>query len=194
MSFYPDNLKDWVDIFTKALATLLGLFGGGWGLYEYFRNTRLRAAETILKMEKEFRNIAPIYEEIDDAASYQRLIKPILDAERQGKLDDAGLQKLTQLDRCLRFLYLCSVLNEALRVDRTLGLKEGALQRAYYYYIGTLLPEESHASRPELFAYTRRYYPLLTGWVDKHKSDLIAARQQTTTANKPLQPTASGGS
>lgn len=180
MSFWPSNLTDWVDVVTKVLATLFAVIGGGWGLYQYFKSSRLRAAETLLKMEEEFRNVCPIYEVIEDVPSYQKLIRPVLIAEREGKLDDDGLKKLTQLDRCLRFLYLCSVLNEALRVDRTLGVKGGALSRAYYFYIAILLPEHMQ-DRPELSAYTQLYYPLLTAWVREHTRDL-------STARKPSEP------
>ena len=66
MTFWPDNLTDWVDIATKGLATLFAVIGGGWGLYQYFKGTRLRAAETLLKVEEEFRTVFPIYEEIED--------------------------------------------------------------------------------------------------------------------------------
>lgn len=178
MSFWPNSLTNWVDVVTKGLATLFAVIGGGWGLYQYFNSTRLRAAETLLRMEEEFRNVFPIFEEIENITSYQKLVKPVLDAEAKGKLDDAGLKKLTQLDRGLRFLYLCSVLNEALRVDRVPGVKEGVLSRAYYHYIGILLPEK-RASRPELLRYTDCCYPLLTRWVGDHTRELRAAQPRS---------------
>lgn len=53
MGFWPLNFKDWVDVVTKILATVFAIAGGGWGLYEYFKGTRLRAAETLLKVEEE---------------------------------------------------------------------------------------------------------------------------------------------
>jgi hypothetical protein len=173
MPFWPNNLTGWVDVVTKGLATLFALIGGGWGLYQYFRSTRIRAAETLLKLEEEFRNVFATYEEIEE--SYREIVKPVLDAEREGTLDDAGLKKLTQLDRCLRFFYLSSVLNETLRVDSAFGVKGGALPRAYYYYLGILLPEE-RGERPELFAYADCYYPKLTGWIERHAPDLRIAR------------------
>lgn len=195
MPFYPTNLKDWVDVITKALATLFALIGGGWGLYQYFRSTKIRAAETLLKLEEEFRNVFSTYEEIEDIESYKSIVKPVLDAQLEGKLGEADLKKLTQIDRCLRFLYLCSVLNEVLGVDRALGVKGGALHRAYYYYLGILLPEERE-QRPELLAYTDSYYPKLTMWIRRHAGDLSAARtlgQRSMPANQPLRPPGSTG-
>jgi hypothetical protein len=174
-SWLVDN-KDLIDVITKVVATFFAVLGGGLGLYQYFKTTRLKAAETLLKMEEEFRIVLSTYEEIEDDRSYERLIKPVLEAEGDGGLNDVSLAKLTSLDRCLRFLYLCSVLNETLRVDRALGVEGGALRRAYYHYIAILLPEESK-QRPELLAYTRREYPQLTAWVKDHASDLRAIQK-----------------
>lgn len=187
MSFWPNNLIGWVDVVTKALATLFALIGGGWGLYQYYRSTRVRAAETLLKLEEEFRNILPTYEEIEE--SYQNIVKPVLDAEREGRLDDAGLKKLTQIDRCLRFFYLSCVLNETLRVDGVRGVKGGALPRAYYYYFGILLAEKKK-ERPELFAYADRYYPTLAGWIERHAVDLGLAIECPLTSRCSRPPLA----
>jgi hypothetical protein len=161
------------------------VFGGGWGLYQYFKSTRLKAAETLLKMEEEFRNVLPTYEEIENLPSYQNLIRPVLHTQGKNSLDGPGLTKLTQIDRCLRFLYLCSVLNDTLRVDRALGVEGGALRSAYYYYIGIILREEG-VHRPELLAYTDRYYPRLTEWVQRHAPELRAARKRLSTT-APVQ-------
>jgi hypothetical protein len=197
MPFYPVSLVDWVDIVAKAIAVLFAVIGGGWGLYQYFKSTRVKAAEMLLKVEEEFRNIFPTYAAIDDVPSYRNVIRPVLQAESAGTLDAAGLKKLTELDRCLRFLYLCSLLNEALGVDHALGVKGGALRRAYYHYLGILLHDESGETRPELLAYTGRYYPRLTNWVQKHSGELVEARKKTslpTPGNESPTPQTSGGS
>jgi hypothetical protein len=173
--FWPDNLKDWVDILTKAVATVFAIAGGAWGLYQYFKGTQLKAAESLLKAEEEFRKVLPTFEEIEDLPTYRTNIKPVLDARREGRLDTKSLSKLTEIDRALRFLFLCSVLNETLRADRVFGAKEGALHKAYYYYYGIMLDVEK-ARRPEFDLYTKRYYPRLTEWVRKHESDLLAVR------------------
>ena len=176
MQFYPTNLADWVDVITKGLATLFVLVGGGWGLYQYFKGTRVKAAETLLKVEEEFRCVFPTYEEIDDDSSYETVIKPVLIKEAQGTLDGTDLKKLTEIDRCLRFLYLCSILNDMLRVDRMWGVKEGAIDRAYYYYIGIMLDDVSRDKRPELLAYAHKYYPRLTEWAINHHQQLMNVR------------------
>jgi hypothetical protein len=181
MPFYPDNLKDWISVGNDVFTTLFVVFGGGWALYQYVLGTRLKAAETLLKVEEEFRNVFQTYEAIEDSASYQKLIKPVLDAERKNTLDDKGLEKLGQIDRCLRFLYLCSVLNDTLRVDRIFGVKVGVLRSAYYYYIAILLSDE-RKQRPELLDYTDLYYPRLTEWVHKNEAELRNFRKHLRTS------------
>src|SRR5262245_28586949 len=140
-SSFLSNMLSWlgsnnqaIDALTKLVATVFAVGGGVCALYQYFKGKKLKAAETILKMEEEFRHVLPAYAQIEDLASYERVVVPVLEAEREHRLDDEALAALTTLDRCLRFLYLCSVLNETLRVDRALGVEGGALRKAYYHY------------------------------------------------------------
>jgi hypothetical protein len=126
-------------------------------------------------VEEEFREVFPTYEQLEDGECYEHVIKPVLESESAGKLDPDGLKKLTKLDRCLRFLFLCSVLNDTLHVDRTFGVKGGVLRDAYYYYIGILL-KDNVPPREELLRYTEKYYPRLTKWVDAHKDVLRKLR------------------
>ena len=175
MQFWPTNLKDWVDVVSTVLTTLFAIGAGCWALWQYLEGTRLKAAETLLKVEEEFRNILPTYAEIEDVPSYQRAVLPVLVAEAAGKLDANGLKKLAEIDRCLRFLYLCSLLNKTLGVDRVVGLKDGAIYSAYYYYIGILLPQEDQ-KRPDLLAYTDKYYRTLTAWFHENEAELRQIR------------------
>jgi hypothetical protein len=61
-----------------------------------------------------------------------------------------------------------------LSADRAFGVKGGALRRAYCY-LG-MLPLASFClrrnRRPELLAYTDRYYPLLMLWIGRNALDL----------------------
>jgi len=65
-----------------------------------------------------------------------------------------------------------------LSADRAFGVKGGALRRAYCY-LG-MLPLASfylrRNRRPQLLAYTDRYYPLLMLWIGRNALDLRAAR------------------
>jgi len=166
-----------LDLSIKIVTALLALVGGFWGLYQYFQATRLRATEVLLKVEEEFRHVLPVYAQLEDGDAYERSIKPLLKAVADKRLNDESLARLVVLDRALRFLYFCSLLNDSLRADRALGVKGGALQRAYYHYIALLLPENC----PEdLLRYTRREYPRLTKWVKDHASELKQIRVEAS--------------
>src|SRR6185436_17610559 len=133
--------------------------------------TRLRAADTLLKVEDEFRAVLPAFERIEILGSYRSEVAPVLSKHlADSPLGDPDLETLVSLDRMLRFLYLCTVLDHTLR-----GESGAALQKAYYYYLGMLLPEELDA-RPELRDYTQNEYPRLTRWIASHASQLLAFR------------------
>ncbi len=173
MRFWPDTpaelqaLSTWVDIAVKLAAAIFAVVGGGWGLKQYFDTSRLRAAESLLKMEEEFRFVFRTFERLEIPTAYTQQIAPILEAEQQGTVPtQPALETLIELDRALRFLYLCVVLDGTLK-----GNAGNALRRAYYHYIEILSPDAT-PPRPALLAYTSRYYPRLTAWIRENKGEL----------------------
>jgi hypothetical protein len=178
------NLVEWTDVITKGLGTLFTIGAAVWVLFQYIGTTRVRAAEMLLKIEEEFRAVFPTYEAIEIPTTYERIIKPILEAERQQTMTDQQVAKLAQIDRCLRFLYLCSVLNDTLGVDRAVRVRNGVIRAAYYHYIAILLPK-NRTLRPELHDFTTSYYPRLTRWVHEHADQLEAQpRAHDTSINR----------
>jgi hypothetical protein len=170
-SYWPDTLASQVDVFSKIITVTFGIIGGIWVYLQYREATRLRAADTLLKVEEEFRHVLPFFERIEALSAYESQIAPVISGYlAKRRPDEADLQILGELDRMLRFLYLCSVLDHTLR-----GESGTALQKAYYYYLGMLLPEQL-SDRPELLAYTRGEYPRLTRWIADHRSKLLAFR------------------
>ena len=158
-----------------VMITSTGLIVGAlFGLIQYVKGNQLRAADTLLKVEEEFRVVLPVLAEIEDLSTYRRVIAPVLEAEKVKTLDDKSLKKLVDIDRALRFFYFCSVLNESLGVDRVFGVTGGALQRAYYHYLRFLLPN-NRDERPELLRYTDNEYKRLTAWIRTHRSELERA-------------------
>jgi hypothetical protein len=151
--FWPTKLVDLVAVVTGAVVVI----GGIAGLVQYLKGLRLEGAKILLTMEEEFREILPTYSLIEGQHPYQAIVAPLLRKIDAGQPLNAEEQAVVdRLDRCFRFFYLCSVLN------RDLGVDEGALNRAYYHYIGDLLDE----NRPELCAYLREFYPRLCRWID----------------------------
>jgi hypothetical protein len=167
MTFFPDDFKTWVDVVTKIVTVFFGLGGGLWALVQYVAAGRIRAAETLLKMEDEFRAVFQTFEKLEIPLAYEREIAPVLQAENRGEVpSDQALKMLIDIDRSLRFLYLCVVLDGTLK-----GNAGHALRGAYYHYIAILLPEQKSA-RPELLTYSTKYYPRLTAWIEIHAAEL----------------------
>ena len=166
-SFWPENLVEWA-----GLLSALAIVGGGiWALRVYREGQRVKAAEVLLSMEQEFRVILPTYELIENPGVYQSRIVPMLErVMASADLTNSEIKLLSRLDRCLRFLFLCSVLNQDLAVE------QNVLLRAYHHYVDILaeMAEVSSKKTPELGEYIKKFYPTLCKWTDVNK-DLLAA-------------------
>jgi hypothetical protein len=74
-----------------------------------------------------------------------------------------------ELDRCLRFFFLCTVLNADVKVEET------PIARAYYYYVCVLAEP---GMRTELQSYVRKYYKRFHQWMNKHRECLKGYREK----------------
>ena len=70
------------------------------------------------------------------------------------------IESLRDLDRCLRFFYLCTVIQTDLKIERSI------LARSYYWYMKELA-DKNH--RPELHDYLSRNYKRLHEWLTRHQ-------------------------
>ena len=170
-SFWPETFTEWAGI-TSAVAIILG---GIWAVHTYRRGQRLKAAETLLGMEQEFRVIIPTYELIENPGVYPTKVKPIVQAALQGAtLSDDQVKTLAELDRCLRFLFLCSVLSKDLAVE------QHALIRAYCYYVSLLAKVTDKSVQnnvwEDLSRYLNEFYPRLCKWIDEYRQPLLVYR------------------
>lgn len=151
------------------------VIGAFWGLFQYTKSQKLKAAELLLNMETEFRIILPTIELIESKSEYNAFIKPLLEKEKSGKkLKEGELKLLTDIDRVFRFFFLCVVL------DKDLAVTTKALRYAYYHYLAILaehllpkLPE----TPSELADYLSKYYPRLCRWLKENKDSLQLLRE-----------------
>ena len=135
--------------------------GGRFALTRYRREVRLRAADLLLKMEEEFRQVAPTCVDIEYLGRYKERLVPVLNKMTAGEdLTDCDAKVVGELDRCLRFFFVCTVLNSDLEVEET------AIGRAYYYYVCLLAEPDK---RIELRAYITRCYSRLDHWMKSRK-------------------------
>lgn len=200
--FLPETLVEW----SQAVTPLLAVGAGVWALFTYRSAQRIKAAEIVLKMEEEFRIILPTYEKIDDARAYRKHLKSVVSwAVRKDDLvkDDIikdefqnELRDLTDLDRCLRFFVLCSVLHG-------LNVENKALRRAYYYHVKQLAEMTDSGSalaleREGFSDFLNTFYPTLCDWAQKNKTELNKLLEQKQSAKTirspaPAEKTESGG-
>ena len=162
------SLKEWVQIaqtlgtLSAALTVLALIVGGIFALARYRREVRLRAADLLLKMEEEYRIIVRTCLDFEFLDRYQEILVPVLKKVESGTMRaQEDIAMLASLDRCLRFFFLCTVLNADLKVEET------AIARAYYYYVCVLAES---GKRCELQQYIGKYYARLNAWMTRHRN------------------------
>ncbi len=154
-NFWPNSLLDIISIFTG----LFIIVGGIMALIRYRNAVRLQGADILLRMEDEFRELLPILDDIESVYSYRDKVSPVLMKFLENQeLVNEERAIIKDIDRCLRFFYLCSVMNNDLSIDK------GSLSKAYYHYMDELVSD----SNPELKKYVSKYYPRLFCWINKH--------------------------
>ena len=110
-------------------------------------------------MEEEFRIVLPTFELIENPGVYEAKIGPLLKLTNDGaNLCDEQIKLLADLDRSLRFLFLCSVLN------RDLAVESNALMRAYYHYV-EIVARTTIEPANDLGKYIKNFYPKLCDWI-----------------------------
>jgi len=154
-NFWPNSLLDIISIFTG----LFVIVGGVMALVRYRNAVKLQGADILLRMEDEFRELLPILDDIESEYSYRVKVSPVLAKFLENQvLTNEEREIIKDIDRCLRFFYLCSVMNDDLSIDN------GSLSKAYYHYMDELVSN----SHPELKTYVYKYYPRLFSWIKKH--------------------------
>lgn len=145
----------------SAIVTALAvLVGGVVGLRRYRHGLKIKAGELLLEMEREFRAVLPTFFEIELLFTYRRKYAPTLAKNlRRADLSDSQIERLKEIDRCLRFFYLCTVLHTDLRIEQAI------LARSYYWYVRLLV---DGTLRPELEEYVEANYRRLSQWVHEH--------------------------
>ncbi len=145
-----------------SLLTVSGvIIGGIVGLRRYRHGLKIKAGELLLQMEQEFRIVSPTCLIWETTSSYRSRIKPVLDKNSiDAAMSDEEFKLLQDIDRCLRFFYLCTVLHTDLKIERAI------VARSYYWYASLLLDS---GARPELAEYVRQHYRRLYEWLQRHK-------------------------
>lgn len=164
--------------FTSIITSLALVIGGTSGLRRYRHDLKIKSSDLLIKMEDEFREIAHTCLLIEITHSYNSAIKPILTKVlNEQELNGYEFERLQEIDRCLRFFYLCTVLHADLRIE------QAVIARSYYFHANLLLDDKT---RPDLATYVRRDYKRLTEWLTKNKPSFDHYRDTGTWPNSTI--------
>ncbi|HKV91411.1 MAG TPA: hypothetical protein VJW20_02565 [Candidatus Angelobacter sp.] len=163
---------EWIKAIAECLTTV-GVVGGGFlGLKQYSEGQRLKAADMLLGMEKEFQQFADIWNKIDVMKTYSESVAPALNKLNtygaKADLEIAEQETMRKLDQALRFFYVCTILNGELHIE------QDVIGRAYYYWLGLIYDEHE---RNELYEYVQQYYLRLHQWIEDHHSYLDSYKE-----------------
>lgn len=175
----PETMAHWGEAAEGlgALLTFVAIVVGGIvGLSRYKTQVRVSAAEMLLKLENEFRTVAPVCLEIELPHLYEARLQPLLKKlNLKGNLTDEETKKTVELDRCLRFFFICVVL-------QSLKIEQKAVVKAYYFYLDLLQPK---TERHDLSVYLKESYPRLSDWLTRNAPSLQEYRE--TGAWRPVK-------
>ncbi len=148
--FWPNTLKDWAPISGIGLAVATGL----WTVWVYYRNSRVKAAELLHTLEKEYTSHLDTFSILDNKADYDEKLKASLQKQiviPPVKLEPDELEYMQKLDAAIRFLFL------SLTIKR-LKLDWGYIERLNAYYLRKLRKYE------DLSKYVEMYWPQVFFW------------------------------
>lgn len=178
-----------VQVFSGIGILLTGVFA----FFTYRKNTKLKAAELLIELEKEFReNILPIYVEIETASMYENkyipaiknalrklpigtakdskekrsVVPSVSNAPSQEEQPKPDLSAITDLDKLLRFFVLCKQLSK-LKVDNS------SIIDTYWFYLGILIDRNTEITIPRNKVISLLYQkkiPLSEKWPSLHES------------------------
>jgi hypothetical protein len=151
------------DAIMSHLGVAVTLFSAIWAIVIFRRNNRIKAAEILLNIEKEYSRHIPALLELEHLRDYDRMYRPALKiAVRESIAQYTSDQSaaINRLEAVLRHFAMCAHV-------RRLGVDAGAIDRLCAWYLRVMVTdvdENGHSIRPELREYIRRYWPTLYLW------------------------------
>ena len=169
----------WAEAVKWIIQTVSGVFLLGTFLLTYRHNVRVRASDLLLKLEEHFNALGSKLCFLEYKKTCYDPIKGIFTrfCDNPDDLSEAERHTLADIDECIRFLYICS-LHAGNRIARRGKSRwydfvhSSRIPHAYYYYLN-IMNDKDH--RPELYAYVRRYFPILSRWLETNKDGLAYA-------------------
>ncbi len=147
-------------------------------LITYRHNVRVRASDLLLKLEEHFNMLGSKLAFLEYKKTCYEPIKDILVRfiECPDNLSESERKTLSDIDDCIRFLYICT-LQSGQRIELSGSwwktfFNPSRLPHAYHYYLHKLNDKKD---RPELVRYVGALFPTLSGWLSRNKDALARA-------------------
>lgn len=144
-----------------VLQSLAIVVGAGWVLWSFRKSNRIKAIETLISLEGEFRQHISLLTKIEERDP--GVIEPLKKEAENRKAEEnkrpsipltkGEHQTITDIDRLLRHLLICYQ-------TKRFGIDGGALDSMYKYYLTVLCSDE----QSELKEYISHYYKTLFNW------------------------------
>jgi len=156
VSFFPSTIIEWMTLTALPLAGL-------WGLVNFHRSNRHKAAELLLVLEKEYEKHIPLLLKIENLPDYFKHFKEAIKIaiyEKEGPYTPAQSNSIDELDAALRHFFVCVNV-------RRFGIDGGAIDRLCAWYLRVLVTDSDEPNRylrPELRTYIQRYWPQIFFW------------------------------
>ena len=184
MNVYPCPAGSTLDQVIKwAVPSISAVFLGVTFLLTYRHNMNVRAGDLLLKLEEAFVKLGSKLAFLEyKATCYDPDIKRILEVSvsNPDSLKEWQRRYLEDVDQCIRFLYICTLLagtkippthkgkvRQAFGTVKQFFLPWRLVPKAYYFYLDKLVDEKNE--RPELRKYVWRYFPLLDHWLRRNR-------------------------
>lgn len=145
---------------------LVAIIAGCWAILTFIRNNRIKAAEILIRIEKEYYLHVETWMKIEFESDYQEYYSQALKKAIGDSSDPYTPEEdkeIANIEKALQLLFVC------LNVRR-LGVDSGAINRLCSYHLRLIVKRDeqdpSQYVRPELNQYVRRYWKTVYDWAE----------------------------
>ncbi|MEI7924361.1 MAG: hypothetical protein WCJ40_20830 [Planctomycetota bacterium] len=179
-----ETVKEYANDNPRFLTICLGISGFivAWSTYK--RNLRIKAAEILISLEKEYNTHVAVLVEIENSTLYNLKYKQYFSRinNHRYKLTEDEMKLVISIESAIRYFFLCSKLGK-------LGVDKGHIRYMSSYYLRVLVFEtkenlrwherldpfnEKKYVRPELRKYMFKYWPSVAFWAPHSRRPWIA--------------------
>jgi len=156
-----ESLYPWIksDALGNAAKCLIAVIAGWWAWKTFGRGNKLKAAELLSSLEKEFTPLVPTLLQIERKADYEReFMSGVVKSPCYVPFDKKEACVMNRFEAVLRLFHLFHHVKE-------LGINRSAVDGLCSYYLKVFID----ADRPEISAYLSAYWPRVYTWALRSK-------------------------